>query len=124
MIGDPAMKVSAPGIHVFDLATLWHRFTGTGFVFAMWMARAGAVDVVRQVDFAGARDEGLRHIEQIVAAYGEAMPLPAAEIWRYLTENVTFHLDETLEHGMRLYFELALKHGLINDSKPLHFLKL
>lgn len=123
MIGDPAMKVSMPGIHVFDLATLWHRFTGTGFVFAMWMARAGAVDAVKQVDFAGARDEGLRHIEQIVAAYGEEMPLPAAEIWKYLTENITFHLDETLERGMRLYFELALKHGLINGNKPLHFLK-
>ena len=123
IIGDPAMKVSMPGIHVFDLATLWHRFTGTGFVFAMWMVRAGAVDAVSDVDFAGARDEGLRHIEEIVAAYGEEMPLPAAEIWKYLTENITFHLDETLELGMRFYFELAVKHGLINDNKPLHFLQ-
>jgi len=124
MIGDPAMKVSLPGIHVFDLASLWHRFTDTGFVFAMWMARAGAVDTINRVDFAGARDEGLENIEQIIANYGEDMPLPVAEIWKYLTENITFQVDETLEKGMRLYFELALKHGLIDHNKPLEFLKL
>jgi chorismate dehydratase len=122
MIGDPAMNVSLPGIHVFDLASLWHRFTDTGFVFAMWMARAGAGDAISRVDFAGARDEGLENIEQIIANYGEDMPLPVAEIWKYLTENITFHVDETLDKGMRLYFELALKHGLIDHNKPLQFL--
>ena len=124
MIGDPAMKLSLPGIHVFDLASLWHRFTDTGFVFAMWMVSAGTVDAISQVDFAGARDEGLQNIDQIIANYGEDMPLPVAEIWKYLTENITFHVDETLEKGMRLYFELALKHGLIDHYKPLQFLKL
>ncbi|HEV2829625.1 MAG TPA: menaquinone biosynthesis protein [Pyrinomonadaceae bacterium] len=124
MIGDPAMKVSLPGIHVFDLASLWHRFTDTGFVFAMWMARAGAVDTISRVDFAGARDEGLENIEQIIANYGEDLPLPVAEIWKYLKENITFHVDETLGEGMQLYFELAQKHGLIDHNKPLEFLKL
>jgi chorismate dehydratase len=122
MIGDPAMKVSIPGIHVFDLASLWHRFTDTGFVFAMWMTSAGAAEAIGQVDFAGARDEGLQNIDQIIANYGEEMPLPVAEIGKYLTENITFHLDETLEKGMRLYFELALKHGLIDQNKPLQFI--
>ena len=121
LIGDPAMKVSLPDVHVFDLASLWRRFTDTGFVFAMWMACAGAVEAVREIDFSGARDEGLAQVEQIISQYETELPLPRDEIREYLTENITFRLDESLQNGMRLYFELALKHRLIDKNKPLAF---
>ena len=122
LIGDPAMNITLPDVHVFDLASVWRRFTSTGFVFAMWMARSGAVDMVRQVDFAGARDEGLEQVEKIISECEAEMPLPRAEIRKYLTENITFHLDDELKKGMRLYFELAQKHGLIESNKPLQFI--
>jgi chorismate dehydratase len=124
LIGDPAMKVSVADVHVFDLATLWHQFTGAGFVFAMWMVRADAVAAVNDVDFAGARDEGLREVEQIISQYENELALPRAEIRKYLTQNITFRLDESLERGLRLYFELAHKHGLIENNKPLDFVTL
>lgn len=122
LIGDPAMTVSLQNLHVFDLASLWRRFTGTGFVFAMWMASARAVEAVRGIDFAGARDEGLQHIETIVSDYKNEVLLPGEEIRKYLTDNITFHLDESLEKGMLLYFALARKHGLIDNNKPLVFI--
>ena len=122
LIGDPAMKIPAQGLHVFDLASLWRRFTATGFVFAMWMARAGAVESIRQVDFAGARDEGLEQIQRIISQYEGDVPLSREEIREYLTTNITFEIDESLEKGMRLYFELAKKHGLIEDNKVLEFI--
>ena len=118
LIGDPAMKIPPNDFHVFDLASLWHSFTDTGFVFAMWMVRDGAVG--RQsadTDFAGARDEGLEQFEKIVSNYGNEVMLPRDEIRRYLTDNITFHVDESLEKGMRLYFELAQKHGLIDNNQ-------
>lgn len=122
VIGDPAMNISLPGVHVFDLASVWRRFTNTGFVFAMWMARADDAAMVNEVDFAGARDEGLEKLEKIISACEGNMPLPRAEIRKYLTENITFHVDDMLESGMRLYFELARKHGLIEIDKPLEFI--
>jgi len=122
LIGDPAMKISRNDFHVFDLASLWRRFTDTGFVFAMWMARATAVEAISGLDFAGARDEGLKQIEKIISQYENDLPLPRDEIRKYLTDNITFHVDESLETGMRLYFELAQKHGLITDNKPLLFI--
>jgi chorismate dehydratase len=122
LIGDPAMNITLPDVHVFDLAGVWRRFTNTGFVFAMWMARAGAVKAVRAIDFAGARDEGLKNVEQIISECETDMPLPRAEIRKYLTENITFNLDGELEQGMRLYFELARKHDLIADNKALQFI--
>jgi chorismate dehydratase len=122
VIGDPAMKISPKGFHVFDLASLWRRFTDTGFVFAMWMARASSIDAVSKLDFAGARDEGLEQIEKIISQYENDLPLPRQEIRKYLTDNITFHVDESLAKGMLLYFELAQKHGLIEDNKPLQFI--
>jgi chorismate dehydratase len=122
LIGDPAMNITLPDVRVFDLASVWRGFTNTGFVFAMWMARTGAVTAVRAIDFAGARDEGLENVEQIISECETDMPLPGAEIRKYLTENITFNLDDELEKGMRLYFELARKHDLIADNKPLRFI--
>jgi len=121
LIGDPAMKIALPDVHVFDLASLWRRFTETGFVFAMWMARASAVAAMSEVNFAGARDEGLKQVERIISQYETDLPLPRDEIRKYLTENITFELDESLERGMRLYFELAYKLGLIENNQPLRF---
>ena len=122
LIGDPAMKMPSQGLHVFDLASLWRRFTDTGFVFAMWMARADAVEAIRKVDFAGARDEGLEQIERIITQYESQVPLSPEEIREYLTNNITFQIDESLERGMGLYFELARKHGLIQNNKQLQFI--
>lgn len=122
LIGDPAMKIWPEEFHVFDLASLWRRFTNTGFVFAMWMARAGATESISPVDFAGARDEGMKHVEQIIARYENEVPLPREEMRKYLTDNITFQVDENLERGMSLYFELAWKHGLIGANKPLLFI--
>jgi len=121
VIGDPAMNISLPAVHVFDLATLWNRFTNTGFVFAMWMTDVRHVQAASKVDFAAARDEGLQNLDRIVANYAEEVPLPLDELRKYLTKNITFHVDKMLEQGMRLYFELALKHGLIHENKRLEF---
>src|SRR5256886_12886454 len=63
IIGDPAMKIPRDEFRVFDLGTLWHEYTGLGFVFAMWMARKDTGDKIRAVDFADARDEGLANLD-------------------------------------------------------------
>src|SRR5213082_3110701 len=67
IIGDPAMKIPRDQFRVFDLATLWHEFTGFGFVFAMWMVRNDGAETVGVIDFAAARDEGLAHLDNIAA---------------------------------------------------------
>jgi chorismate dehydratase len=121
VIGDPAMRISPEEFHIFDLAALWHKFTATGFVFAMWMVRDAAAAAMSEIDFAGARDEGLKRIDEIISEYESEVPLPPAEIRKYLTDNITFTVDKELEQGMRLYFELANKHGLIESNKPLQF---
>lgn len=122
IIGDPAMKIPRDQLHVFDLATMWHEFTGFGFVFAMWMARSNATEKIQAVDFAAARDEGLAHIQQIAASHSNEIGLSEAQIGRYLTENIVFAVDEEMRNGLRLYFKLAEKHSLIGEATSLEFI--
>jgi chorismate dehydratase len=121
IIGDPAMKIPRDKYRVFDLAALWHDFTGFGFVFAMWMAQNDQAEQVRTIDFKAARDAGIAHLDEIAADY-DWPSLSAAEIKDYLTRNISFQMDEKMKQGLELYFELARKHGLTKQIKPLEFL--
>jgi len=109
IIGDPAMRIPRDRFLVFDLATLWHDYTGFGFVFAMWMARRESASAVGSIDFAAARDEGLAHLDDIAASYETQLGLTREEIREYLTNNIAFTLDDEMKKGMDLFFELARK---------------
>ena len=52
LIGDPALRLSENRFRIFDLAEVWNRFTGFGFVFAMWMTRRE----VSPIAFSSARE--------------------------------------------------------------------
>ncbi len=118
IIGDPAMNISATDLHFFDLATLWRKFTGVGFVFAMWMAHARAENI-RDLDFAGARDEGLEHVGEIARQYEPLLGLPQDELIIYLCDNICFNFDDDMQKGLELFFKLAHKHGLISNATSL-----
>ena len=122
IIGDPAMTFPREGLRVYDMASLWREHTGLGFVFAMWMARASDVEKVRAVDFAGARDEGLENVEEIINEYESTLKLPRKELREYLLENISFELDEEMRAGLELYFKLAHKHGIISALHPLQMI--
>jgi len=122
IIGDPGMTFLRQGLNVWDMASLWREHTGLGFVFAMWMVGQDAAESGRLVDFAAARDEGVDHIEEIVRSHQDKIPMSVAELRNYLTENIVFSVDESMEKGLQLYFELAFKHGLIERVKPLRFI--
>jgi chorismate dehydratase len=132
IIGDPALTLTSRGqgtkrqsksgshssYRTFDLAELWNQYTGLGFIFAMWMSRHDRP----VVDFAAARDEGLEHIDEIIANYGPDIGLQQEEMRSYLAENIAYEADDTMLRGMELYFQLAAKNGLIPEIKPLRFI--
>ena len=122
IIGDPGMTFRRQGLNVWDMASLWKEHTGLGFVFAMWMVREEAMERAHMVDFSGARDEGVARLEEIVRSYQDKIPMRFDELRNYLTENIVFNVDESMERGLRLYFDLAFKHKLIEEVKPLRFM--
>jgi chorismate dehydratase len=114
IIGDPGMTFPRTGLKVWDMASLWRNYTGFGFVFAMWMVR-GKIDV----DFAGARDEGVTRIDEIIRHYESRIPM---DLRKYLTENIVYSIDDSMQRGLEFYYELAHKHGLIERLKPLRYI--
>lgn len=125
LIGDPALMISDddPNLRKFDLAETWREFTGFGFVFAMWMAKREKAAVAEKIDFAAARDEGLAHLDEIIANYETEITLTKDDFRRYLSENISYSVDESMKNGLDLYFRLARKCRLTDDDKPLEFLR-
>lgn len=124
LIGDPALVLSdsstlddGSALRKFDLAELWHKYTGLGFVFAMWMTRRAE----SPIDFAAARDEGLVHIGEIVSNYESHISLARDELTSYLSQNISYSISGQMQQGMELYFQLAKNNGLIPENKPLVF---
>ena len=113
LIGDPALAVAESELRSFDLAELWRHHTGLGFVFAMWMTTRDRCDI----DFAAARDEGLQHIPEIAANYAPQTGLDLATMIEYLSENISYSVEPSMQKGLELYLELAYKHGL-TERKP------
>jgi chorismate dehydratase len=96
---------------------LWHQHTGLGFVFAMWMTRRENCEI----DFAAARDEGLAHIDEIATNYSSQIGLSHDEMKKYLSENISYSIDDSMQRGMELYFQLAYKHDFIKQNAPITF---
>ncbi|MCS6874186.1 MAG: menaquinone biosynthesis protein [Pyrinomonadaceae bacterium] len=114
IIGDPALMIQ--DCKKFDLAKLWHDFTGLGFVFAMWMTKRDSCSI----DFASARDEGLEHLEEIVSNY-QGIGLSREEFISYL-ENIAYEVEDSMLKGLELYFRLARKHGFTSRNRRIEFI--
>ena len=127
LIGDPALSLSGnsesairdpqSAIRTFDLANLWHHHTGLGFVFAMWMTRQPSIGI----DFAAARDEGLEYLPEIIANYESDIHLGPDQMRSYLSENISYSVDESMHAGLELFFDLSLANGLIETRRKLDY---
>ncbi len=134
LIGDPALMLADSGLGIrdsnpkikdqlrkFDLVELWKSFTGFGFVFAMWMANKDKAETAKTIDFAAARDEGLQHLDEIISNYESEINLPREDFTKYLSENISHSIDDSMQKGLELYFKLAHKNGLCENNKELKF---
>lgn len=114
LIGDKVVSDEPAGLpHQLDLGEEWKALTGLPFVFAAWMARGG-VDLG---DLPGrlerAKRDGLTHVDQIVARHAGPRGWPADVARRYLTEHLEFDIGPDHLRAIRLFHELAGKHGIV-----------
>ena len=129
LIGDPALMIAdcetektKNRVRKFDLVETWKSFTGFGFVFAMWMANIDKIEAAKTIDFAEARDEGLSHLGEIISNYESQISLEREDFKKYLSENISYSISDSMQNGLELYYKLAEKHKLIEKNKPLQFL--
>jgi chorismate dehydratase len=131
LIGDRALRAARTlqaGVKVFDLGELWYRFTGLPFVFALWIVRRRAFVEHPQAirEFRGQLDRAsslaFNDLAGMAAAVAAGAPLTADELITYWRDSMSY--DLTAEHlaGLRLFFTLCCKHGLLAEEPELRFI--
>ena len=123
LIGDPALTIDEKIYRKFDLVETWKKFTNFGFVFAMWMTSRNSIEKVQNIDFARIRDEGLHHLDEIAANYETEIQLLKEDFKKYLSENISYSIDDSMQKGLELYFKLAHKNNLYDRNSELRFLE-
>jgi chorismate dehydratase len=103
IIGDRALEQRSCFPHVYDLAEAWKAWTGLPFVFAAWVANKDLpADFLAR--FNAANQEGLAHIDEVIAAY----PFPKYDMQTYYRRNIHYLIDDEKKRGLaRFLDELA-----------------
>jgi len=134
LIGDPALlareakpqiDVAHPNLLWLDLAELWRHHTGLPWVAAVWAVRPESLTTLTPqqliTDLTASRDNGLAHIDTLVAEWTPRLAIPPATIRTYLTQNIHYTLNDDCLRAIQLFRTLAAE---INALPPLPSLNL
>lgn len=122
LIGDRAMQpLREEFVDVWDLGEVWSQWTGLPFVFAMWVTRAGVDLGGVPAALAQARDRGLRNLAAIAAREAPQLGISRETAFRYLSENLHFRMTSAERNGLKLFYQLAARHGHVPDDCELTF---
>jgi chorismate dehydratase len=138
LIGDPALLAledraareerTGERLIYLDLGHEWHALTGSAWVSAFWAVRpeglrdAGVSADAAARDFQQSRDNGLAHIDDLVAEWSARLAVPAETIHTYLTRNIHYHLDEACREGLQLFYRYGMECGALPAVPDLRFL--
>lgn len=129
LIGDRALaaaKNCPAGFQITDLGALWYHFTGLPFVFALWILRRDAAEKFPEeicrlaVQLHESRRHAFRKLTDMAAQLSAEAGFPAKmleEYWR----GMSYDLSDVHVEGLRLYFTLCHKHGLLESIPDVHF---
>jgi chorismate dehydratase len=124
LIGDAALFLDHEllGVSKLDLGERWTQLTGLPFVWAFWAGRPDALNEGQVRQLIEARDAGVGASDAIAAAY--CGPDRAERARRYLRENIRYGLGARELEGLRTYYELAMKHGIVDDAAAPEFYRI
>jgi chorismate dehydratase len=121
LIGDPALFLDHErlGAEKIDLGEQWTSMTGLPFVWAFWAGRRGALSREAVEALETARDAGVAESDSVAETY--CGPGRAARGKAYLRENIYYVLGDREEEGLRTFYELAERHGVVDRVLALEF---
>jgi chorismate dehydratase len=137
LIGDPALlalesreqiEAAAGPCLWLDLAHEWRTHTGLPWVAAVWAVRAEALEASAITpaqliaDLQHSRDNGLAHIDSLVAEWTPRIAIPPATIRHYLTANIHSTLDPGCIAAISAFRQYAADAGILPPLPTLNFL--
>jgi chorismate dehydratase len=111
--GDIALIAAPTGLTVTDLGEEWSQRTGKPFVYAVWMARS--VPIAREIenDLLAAKNEGLKHFEDVVKDYHGMWTFQRPQLKEYLEKNIDYSYTPAEVKGQLEFQKLLKEEGLI-----------
>lgn len=129
LIGDRALmaaKTCPANFRMTDLGALWYHFTGMPFVFALWILRREAVakfpDALSAlaVQLHDSRQHAFRNLHEMATRLSGNCGFSAEQLEAYW-RGMSYDLSDGHLEGLRLYFTLCHKHGLLDKIPDFHF---
>jgi chorismate dehydratase len=117
LIGDKVICEPPAGLYYqLDLGEAWKEMTGLPFVFAVWTARS-STDLPELEELSlhleRAKRLGLDKVEELLTLHAEPRGWPRDIARRYLCEYLKFDIGARQLQAIRLFHELAARHGAI-----------
>lgn len=109
--------------HQYDLGAEWKELTGLPFVFAVWMARNKTQLGDLPIKLRHAREEGMRHVPELIERFAIPRGWPRELAHQYLTQNLKFEIFDPQIRAIERFHQLAFKHGIIPTPQPLRVLE-
>jgi len=121
LIGDDALREAFhnPELVFLDLGKGWYELTGKRMVYALWLLRSSEAGAVYTA-LRKSRSYALENFDRVVKDLAEKASLPAEYLAGHL-RKLDFTLEEDALEGLKEYFTLAEKHGIIEETPELRF---
>ena len=129
-IGDDALYLyhhASPSLYVYDLGAEWKKLTGKKMVYALWVEsrRFAEQDAAALTSVSRAVREsfayGLAHKDVAIRSVLGEKPFTYEELDHYLGGVIHWNLTEEYLDGLRTFYELAARTGLIEKAPELVF---
>ncbi len=125
-IGDMALGLTASRQqpYLYDLGTLWHKFTGFPSVFALWHVNyrenidaelTALYDILKK-----SREYGLANVRDLAASHAGRFGVPAPVLINYWN-SISYDFGEEEQQGLLAYYGYAAEIGAIEPVKELRF---
>jgi chorismate dehydratase len=98
---------------VYDMVEKWRALTSLPAVLAVWAGRPETITKEVVQDFQDSLAFGLQQMDEISEESAAELKLPAADLKRYLAENIDYRLDVENLQGLRRYYDFAAEIGII-----------
>lgn len=121
LIGDQVFPHLDRDLESLDLGREWTAMTDLPFVFAFWAGRPQALSPAQVQQLQWAKGQGVCQVPSIAQAHSRECGGSPEFYERYLTHHIRFDLDEAAQAGLRLFYRLAHRHGLIGAVPQLRF---
>lgn len=123
LIGDNALfdAKERAGVQRIDLGEAWTTMTGLPFVWAFWAGREDALNPGDVHALQRARDEGLRHMDEIAGEYCPGAPERQAIAATYLRDNIRYTFGPDERAGLALFYRYASEAGLVEAVDDVRF---